>query len=201
MKRTLLIGTLLASAMAFAQTVVCVDMAVALEHHPNTPADRQLLKDTYDDYSKKRDALMAEVEAMQEELTQMVKEAQNPMLSAARSEELRNAAEAKFRALEEKKASAEDEMRQCTRSYEELTSRLSRRTIKDIQEKLAGYAKEKGYDIVIDRASVPYVSDKCDITNNVIVLCGGTVPKADTSKAGEELAKPETLAGPDDVAE
>lgn len=197
MKLTLLFSLLLSASLALATNVVSVDMAVVLEHHPNTPSDRQLLKDTYDDFSKKRDALSDEVTALQEALAQMVKEAQNPMLSAARSEELRNAAEAKYRELEEKKTSAEEEMRQCTRSYEELNSRLSRRTVKDIQEKIAAYAKEQGYDIVLDRASVPYVTPACDITNTVIVLCGGKVPES----AGEDLAKPETLAGPDDAAE
>jgi hypothetical protein len=95
-----------------------------------------------------------------------------------------------------------------------LERRLTKRTTEEVNELIAAYAKEQGYDAVIYKNVVPYVAAELDITQTVIGLCGGKpaakpakkaapaaavapaapAVKPDTSKAGSELAPPAKLS-------
>ena len=209
------------TAFAFAKGIAVVDMEKILEAHPNTPNDKKLLETTLDEYSKERDALRKVLEEKQAALEKMVKNAQNPMLAPAKAAELKKACESAYQDLEQARDNAEMQMQQRSRELSDLERRLIKRTTEEVNELIAAYAKEQGYDAVIYKNVVPYVADELDITQTVIGLCGGKpaakpakkaapaaapvaapaavapaapAVKQDTSKAGSELAPPAKLS-------
>lgn len=191
MKTKLLALAALCACAVSASTVAMVDMEKILEQHPNTPNDKQLLETTLAEFSKERDTLRAAIEAKQATLEKRAKEAQNPMLAPAKAEELRKSCEALYVSIQRETEAAEQKMAGRSRELSELEARLIKRTSKEIQAHIAAYAKEKGYDMVVYKNVVPYIKEELDITNQIIVLCGGRVEKEDTSKAADELAEPE----------
>lgn len=186
-------ATVLLAVAAFAQSIVVVDMEAVLAKHPNTPNDKKLLESTLADYSKERDALRAKLEAKQADVEKQMREAQNPMLAPAKAEELRTACQAAVRSLEEEGRAAEAQMAERSRTLSEMERKLIKRTTDEIQAHIAAYAKEKGYDLVVYKNLVPYVCPERDITDRIIVLCGGVPDKKDTSKSAKELKAPERM--------
>lgn len=193
MKTKLFTLAALCACLLSAQTVVTVDMEKILESHPNTPNDKQLLETTLAEFSKERDTLRDAIEAKQAELEKRVKEAQNPMLAPAKSDELRKSCEALYTTIQRETDAAEQKMASRSRELSELEARLIKRTSKEIQAHIAAYAKEKNYDMVVYKNAVPYVKAGLDITDQIIILCGGLPEKKDTSKGADELAAPETF--------
>lgn len=191
MKTKLLALAALCACAVSASTIVMVDMEKILERHPNTPNDKQLLETTLAEFAKERDTLRDAIEAKQMDLEKRVKEAQNPMLAPAKADELRKSCEALYATIQRDTDAAEQKMAARSRELSELEARLIKRTSKEIQAHIAAYSKEKGYDMVVYKNVVPYAKEELDITDQIIVLCGGKVEKKDTSKAADELAAPE----------
>lgn len=191
MKKTLLALSCLSACMLSAATLAVVDMETILSRHPNTPNDKQLLETTLAEFSKERDTLRDAIEAKQGELEKRVKEAQNPMLAPAKSDELRKSCEALYNTIQRETEAAEQKMASRSRELSELEARLIKRTTKEIQAHIAAYAKEKGFDLVLYKNVVPYVADPLDITDEIIVLCGGLPEKQPAGKAADELTPPE----------
>ncbi len=190
MKKLLAFTALFAVATAFAGKIAVVDMDVILEKHPNTPNDKKVLETTLADYSKERDALRDALEVKQSDLEKQVKEAQNPMLAPAKAAEMRKACEVAFRELERERLNAEKQMAERTRQLNEMENRFIKRTADEIHAHIEAYAKEKGYDAVLYKNVVPYVKPEFEITNQIIVLCGGMPDRKPTVKTAEELAAP-----------
>lgn len=178
---------------AFAQSIAVVDMEAVLAKHPNTPNDKKLLESTLADYTKERDALRAALEAKQADLEKQMQEAQNPMLAPAKAEELRKACQAAFESIENDRRAAEAQMAERSRTLSEMERKLIKRSTDEIQAHIDAYAKEKGYDLVVYKNMVAYVRPEQDITDRIIVLCGGVPDKKDTSKSAKELKAPERM--------
>ena len=174
-------------------SIVVVDMEAIIAHHPNTPNDKKLLEDTLAEFSQERDALRAAIKAKQADLEKQVQEAQNPMLAPAKADELRKACEAKFREIQRDTDAAEQKMASRSRELSDLEDRLLKRTTKEIQAHIAAYAKEKGFQVVLYKNMVPYVTPERDITDLIIVLCGGRPEPKDSSKGADELKPAATL--------
>ncbi len=190
---TLCALSLLISVAAFAQTLAVVDMEAVLAKHPNTPSDKKLLESTLADYSKERDALRDAIKAKEADLEKQVLEAQNPMLAPARAEELKRACQSAFEAIEEARRAAEAQMAERSRTLSEMERKLIKRTSEEIQAHIAAYAKEKGYDLVLYKNIVAYTNPAHDITDAIIVLCGGKPDKKSTAKSAKELKAPERM--------
>lgn len=196
MKQFLLCCALAGAAVLSAASVpsiVVVDMEAVIAHHPNTPSDKKLLEDTLAEFSQERDALRSAIKAKQAELEKQLKEAQNPMLAPAKVEEMRKACEAKYAELQRDTEAAEQKMAGRSRELSELEERLVKRTTKEIQAHIEAYAKEKGFQVVLYRNMVPYVVPERDITDLIIVLCGGKPEPKDPSKGADELKPAATL--------
>ncbi|MGN0885911.1 MAG: OmpH family outer membrane protein [Candidatus Spyradenecus sp.] len=174
-------------------SIVVVDMEAIIAHHPNTPNDKKLLEDTLAEFSQERDALRAAIKAKQADLEKQVQEAQNPMIAPAKAEELRKACEAKFREIQRDTDAAEQKMASRSRELSDLEDRLLKRTTKEIQAHIAAYSKEKGFQVVLYKNMVPYVTPERDITDLIIILCGGKPEPKDTSKGADELKPAATL--------
>lgn len=178
---------LLAAAAVWAEplTIAVVDMEAVLAHHPNTPNDKQTLEYTLAEFTQERDALRDTLRAKQEDLEKKVKEAQNPMLSPTKVEELRKVCEALYAEIQREGEAAEQKMAGRSRELSELEARLIKRTTQQIQTQIEAYAKEKGYSLVLYKNVVPYVTPELDITDRIIVLCGG---RPDTKPAVKPVA-------------
>lgn len=183
----------LSAAAVDVPEVVVVDMEVVLAHHPNTPNDKKLLEDTLAEFTQERDALRDAIKAKQADLEKQVKAAQNPMLAPAKVEELRKACEAKYAEIQRDTDAAEQKMASRSRELSELEARLIKRTSQEIQAHIAAYAKEKGYRLVVYKNVVPYAAPELDITDLIIVLCGGRPDKKPTAMPAEALAPAATF--------
>ncbi len=173
MKKSLTLAALFAVTVALAQSIVVVDMEEVLARHPNTGGDKKVLESTLEDYTQERNALRAELDRKQADLERKIKEAQNPMLAPAKAEELRKACEIAFRQLEQDQVAAENKMAERSRQLAEMEKRLVKRTSDEILRKISDYAILQGYDLVLYKNLVPYVTTELDITDKIIVLCGG----------------------------
>ena len=193
MKKILFALTLTFTAVLSALPIAIVDMEAVLAHHPNTPNDKKLLEDTLADFTKERDALREALKAKQADFDKQLKEAQNPMLAPAKVEELRKQCEAKYAELQQESEAAERKMASRSRELSDLEARLVKRTAQAIQAQIAAYAKEKGYSVVVYKNAVAYSEPTLDITNPIIVLCGGQPDKVDKAKESKELKAPEKL--------
>ncbi|MGN0890696.1 MAG: OmpH family outer membrane protein [Candidatus Spyradenecus sp.] len=187
------LGCALTAAAASVPSIVVVDMEAIIAHHPNTPNDKKLLEDTLAEFTQERDTLRAAIKAKQSDLEKQVQEAQNPMLAPAKADELRKACEAKFREIQRDTDAAEQKMAGRSRELSDLEDRLLKRTTKEIQAHIAAYSKEKGFQVVLYKNMVPYVTPERDITDLIIVLCGGKPEPKDTSKGADELKPAATL--------
>ena len=188
-----LAAALFATAAFASQTIVVVDMEAVLAKHPNTAGDKKLLESTLADYTKERDELRREIELRKAELERKAQEAQNPMLAPAKAEELRKACQADYEQIEALAEKGEAQMAERSRTLTEMERKLIQRSTDEIQEHIAAYAKEKGYALVLYKNLVPYVEAKYDITDQIIILCGGLPDRKSTAKDASELKAPATL--------
>ncbi len=187
-----LLPTLLVTA-AFAQNIVVVDMEAVLAKHPNTPAHKKVLESTLADYTKERDALRQALDAKRADFEKQVQAAQNPMLAPAKADELKRACQAAYEQLEREGRAAEERMAERSRTLSEMERKLIDSTVEEIQAQIQAYAKERGYDLVLYKEAVAFARPEQDITDRVIVLCGGTPEKKEkkaTVKEAKELKAP-----------
>ncbi len=192
MKHLLTLACMFATALLCAQKIVVFDMEVVLEKHPNTPKDKEQLELTMADYSKERDVLREELMKKDELLRKKAQEMQNPMLAPVKVEELRKECMALQAELENAATAAENQMRRRAQDLSELEKRLIKRTTDEVLAHVNAYAKEKGYDLVLYKNVVPYCADALDITDHVIVLCGGKPDAEAEAKEGASLPPPAT---------
>lgn len=189
------LSALMLAATVCASNIAVIDMETILEAHPNTPNDKKLLETTLEDYSEERDALRAKLEEKQAALEKMMQSAQNPMLAPAKVAELKAKCEKAYMELEEQRMKAEEQMQARSRELSELERRLIKRTSEEVTEHVKAYAKAKGYDAVIYKNMVPYISEALDITDEIIALCGGKVaPKAEAAAEKPAKATPKATA-------
>ncbi len=199
MKVCLTFALSLLAMISFAKGIAVVDIEAVLDKHPNTPNDKKVLESTLEDYSKERDTLRESLDAKQADLEKRIKEAQNPMLAPAKAEELRKACEKTFRQLERDRANAEAQMAERSRQLSEMENRFIKRTTEEIHTHIESYAKKKDYDMVLYKNVVPHLKPEFDITNQIIILCGGkpdTKPEVITESKPTSGKKAEPLKAP-----
>ncbi len=189
MKACLTLALSLIAALSFAKGIAVVDMELVLDKHPNTASDKKVLDSTLEDYSKERDTLRDALDAKQADLEKRIKEAQNPMLAPAKAEELRKSCETAYRQLERDRMNAENQMAERARQLTEMENRFIKRTSEEIISHIEAYAKKKDIDIVLYKNVVPYLKADYDITNQIIILCGGK-PDAKPETTEAEAPKP-----------
>lgn len=188
-KQFALLSALLCTTL-MAQKIAVVDIDTVLEHHPNTKGDRQTLELTLEEYATERDGLLADIKKREEELEALAKQLQNPMLAQTKLEELQKKGETLFAELNQAKQNAEIQVAKRRKDLQELDARLVRRSTKDVIEKIDAYAKEQGYDLILDKRNVPFVTNAYEVTNDIITRCGGTLPKTTPTVEEKPLEQP-----------
>ena len=156
-----------------------VNLETLIKNHPNHESNRTLVKSTADDYRKKMESRQEQAKALMEEGKKIQSDYQNPMLSAAAKTDLQK----KMDGLQRKLYALQQEMRADDQHYQEeladLQQRLFKIEKKDIEAKIAVFAKEKGYDMILDVAACGFSKPELDVTDDILKAMGVEKPKTD----------------------
>jgi len=181
MKRIVACACVMAAAwVASAEMKVgTVNLETLIKNHPSHESNRTLVKSTADDYRKKMEARQEQAKALMEEGKKIQSDYQNPMLSTAAKADLQR----KMEGLQRKLYAAQQEMRADDQHYQEeladLQQRLFKIEKKEIEEKITAFAKEQGYDMIVDVAACGFSKPEFDVTDAVLKTMGVEKPKAD----------------------
>lgn len=156
-----------------------VSLETLIKSHPNHESNRTLVKSTADDYRKKMEARQEQVKALMEEGRKIQTDWQNPMLSASAKADLQR----KIEGIQRKLYSAQQDMRaedqRCQEELADLQQRLFKIEKKDIEAKIAEFAKEQGYDMIVDVAACGFSKPELDVTEDILKKMGVGKPKAE----------------------
>ena len=167
---------LAAAAAAFAASadmkLGTVDMVLLVRNHPNYDANKELLSSTDKDYQKKLGAIKSEGEKMQAEGKQLAEQLRNPMLAdKAKGDIERQLADLQQKLLGVEQRYRSEAMR-CRQDLQDLEGRLLKTTTDDLRRRLAKFAEDKGYDMVLDRSAAPFAKAQYDVTDQMLSAMG-----------------------------
>ena len=154
-----------------------VNLETLIKNHPNHESNRTLVKSTADDYRKKMEERQEQAKSLVDECKKMQSDWQNPMLSATAKSDLQK----KLDGIQRRLFTIQQEMRADDQHYQEeladLQQRLFKIEKKDIEAKIAAFAKEQGYDLIVDAAACGFSKPELDVTDAVLKLMGVDKPK------------------------
>ncbi len=190
MKKTVIAMFVAASLAAVADLkVATVNMVHLVELHPTHESNKALVKSTNDDYKAKLDAKQDALRALAEEMKKIYDDMQNPMLSATAKADFQK----KLEALQQKGNAARQELLRADQHYREEMNDLETRLIKletsDIRAKISAYAKEKGYDLILDATMAAYANDSLDVTDDILRAMKVDPAKRKTLKSKEKTSE------------
>ena len=149
-----------------------VDMVLLVRNHPNYDSNKELLSSTDKDYQKKLGAIKEEGEKMQSEGKQLAEQLRNPMLAdKAKGDIERQLADIQQKLIGVEQRYRSEAMR-CRQDLQDLEGRLLKTTTDDLRRRLAKFAEDKGYDIILDRSAAPYAKASLDVTDLVLATMG-----------------------------
>lgn len=185
MKTTLSLLAALAASSVMAARFGTVDMFKLVRNHPNYESNKSLLETTERDHKKKLDALKDEVQAIQDEGRKISDQLRNPMLSAAAKQKIeKDLIDIQNRFLAGQQNLRAEAMRS-QQDLQDLEARLLKTTTADIKKRIAGFARENGYSLVLDSAAAVYSQESFDVTEAVLGEMGVKTAKAE-EKAEEK---------------
>ena len=169
MKKTVIALAILASLSAFADLKIgTVNMIHLVELHPTHESNKALVKSSNDDFKAKLDEKQDALKAMLDDARKTYDDLQNPMLSASAKAD----AQKKLDGMQQKVNAARQDLIRSEQNYRETMNDLETRLLKmetsDIRAKISVYAKEKGYDLVIDSTMAAYANDDLDVTDDIL---------------------------------
>lgn len=169
MKKTVVALTILASLAGIADLKIgTVNMIHLVELHPTHESNKTLVKSSNDDFKAKLDEKQDALKAMLDEARKTYDDLQNPMLSASAKAD----AQKKLDGMQQKVNAARQDLIRSEQNYRETMNDLETRLLKmetsDIRAKISVYAKEKGYDLVIDSTMAAYANDSLDVTDDIL---------------------------------
>ena len=180
MKKLIVCICAVAAAAASAELkFATVNLDTLIKNHPNHESTRTLVKSTADDYRSKMEARQEQAKTLIEEGKKMQSDWQNPMLSPSAKADLQK----KLDGIQRKLLAAQQEMRADDQHYQDeladLQQRLFKIEKKDVETKIAEFAKEQGYDIIFDVAACGFAKPELDVTDAVLKKMGVDKPKTD----------------------
>ncbi len=149
-----------------------VDMVLLIRNHPNYDSNKELLSSTDKDYQKKLGVIKSEGEKMQAEGKQLAEQLRNPMLADKAKADL----EKQLIDLQQKLIAIEQRYRaeavRCRQDLQDLEGRLLKTTSDDLRRRIAKFAEEKEYDLIIDKSAAPFARPSYDVTDAVLIAMG-----------------------------
>lgn len=179
MKKTLF-GVVLALSCAASAGVkiATVDIMKLARNHADYERNRSFLSGKDKDLKEKLDSIKAEGETLQAEGRKMAEQFRNPMLNAKMKADL----EKKLSDIQQKLLAIEQRYRaegmRGRQDIQEDENRMLKATTDDLRRRISAYAKEKGYNLVLDKNAVPYCDQTFDITDAVLKTMGVDPAKA-----------------------
>ena len=178
MKKVLTMVAVAGAAMVAQAKIGTVDMLKLVRNHASYETNKTLLTETQNDYQKNIDRIKDEIDSLQEEGKKLTEKVRNPMLAAKAKEQL----EKELGAVQNKYIAAQQKFRsEAMRSEQELAdleARLLKTTTEDLQKKITAFAKENGYEMIVNVTACPYASPEIDVTAAVLKAMGVDVEKA-----------------------
>lgn len=193
MKKLILFTALAAATTVFADLKIgTVDMMSLVRNHSSYEPNKKLLTETEKDYTKKLDAMKAELDEIQEEGKNMTDQLRNPLLSQGSKTKL----EKDLMDIQNKFITAQQriraEMLRSQQDLQDLEGRLLKATTEDLREKVNAFAAANKYDLIVDITAAPFASEKLDVTPAILKSMGvdpeNTVEKLAERKAAEKTA-------------
>ncbi len=189
---------------AFAETkIATIDLEKVVRLHPNTASDKKLLEKTLQDYTQEADALEAAAVAARKEFEAVAADMRNPALGEKAKKKAEEEARAKFEAAKQAEQAAIEKKRSLQRNLTDQEVRMLKRTLDEIEDVIAKYAKDNGVSAVLPTSgaklgiapAVFWTDDSLDITAEIMkIMKIEDVPEeAEADKATE--AKSEEKAG------
>ena len=149
-----------------------VSLETLIKNHPSHESNRTLVKSTADDYRKKMEVRQEQAKSLMEEGKKMQSDWQNPMLSSAAKADLQK----KLEDIQRKLFAAQQEMRADDQHYQDeladLQQRLFKIEKKDAEAKINEFAKEQGYDMIVDKAACGFSKPELDVTDAILKKMG-----------------------------
>ena len=194
MKKLILLTALAAATTAFADLKIgTVDMMSLVRNHSSYEPNKKLLTETEKDYTKKLDAMKAELDEIQEEGKNMTDQLRNPLLSQGSKTKL----EKDLMDIQNKFITAQQriraEMLRSQQDLQDLEGRLLKATTEDLREKINAFAAANKYDLIVDITAAPFASAKLDVTP-AILKSMGVDPENAVEKLAERKAAEKTAA-------
>ena len=174
MKKAMIAGLCVAAALVASaeMKVGTVNLETLIKNHPNHDSNRKLVKSTADDYRAKMESRQEQAKALMEDGKKIQSDYQNPMLSAAAKSDLQK----KMEGLQRKLYTLQQEMRADDQHYQEeladLQQRLFKIEKKDVEAKITEFAKEQGYDLIVDVAACGFSKPELDVTDAILKAMG-----------------------------
>ncbi len=173
MKKSILLIAVAASIAAFADVKIgTVNMIQLVRLHPSHETNRNLVKSTDKDYKAKLDGRQDALRAIADEGKKAQEDLNNPMLSASAKAE----AQKKLEDVQQRFIAAQQDLRSTAQHYQnelsDLESRLLKLETEDIRAKITAFAKDNGYDLILDSTTVGYANEKFDVTDDILKALG-----------------------------
>lgn len=188
MKKLALITFAAVATAAFADMKIgTVDMMALVRNHSSYEPNKKLLTETEKDYTKKLDAIKAELEEIQEEGHKLEEQLQSPLLAqnakAKMTKEMRDI-QNKFLSGQQRLRS---EMMRSQQDLQDLEGRLLKATTEDLRARIDAFAEKGGYDLIVDVTAAPFAKKSLDVTPLLLKAMGVDPEKAlkDSSDEGK----------------
>ncbi len=185
------LAVMAAMAVSAELKIASVNMMELVAFHPRHDDDKKLLKSKDAEYKKRLEEKRDAIDKIEKEFREAQQEAQNPMLT----DSAKKLAYAKLEDLQKRGIAAQGEYRSSAQDYQadlqKLETDLLRAITSSIRETIESFAKDKGYDVVLDATTTPYISKSVDVTDDVLKLFGvdGEAKRAAAKKEMEEQSK------------
>ena len=148
--------------------IATVNMVDLVKLHPSYETNKALLKSTDKDYKAKLDKRQDEIKAIADEGKKAQEDLSNPMLSAS----AKAAAQKKLEGVQRRYIAARQDMEAEVRRYQSELSDLEARLMKlqtdEIRAKISAYAKENGYDMIIDSTMLAFSKESLEVTDDIL---------------------------------
>ena len=192
MKRIAIALACVTGLAAFADMkIATVNMVDLVKLHPSYETNKALLKSTDKDYKAKLDKRQDEIKAIADEGKKAQEDLSNPMLSAS----AKASAQKKLEGVQRRYIAARQDMEAEVRRYQselsDLEARLMKLQTEEIRAKITAYAKEKGYDLIIDSTMLAFSKESLEVTDDILRAMNVDPAKRKTLKdeKPEEKAK------------
>ncbi|MGI6098295.1 MAG: OmpH family outer membrane protein [Lentisphaerae bacterium] len=194
----ILLATACLAGTVFGQapTIAVVDLEELVSLHPNTAADKKLLEQTLKEFTAEKEELKERFEKARDAFEEAVKEVQNPALSEKAKKKAEDEALKRRTAALNAEREMSERVRALQRQLTEQEVRMLKRTASEIEDAIAGYARAKKIDLVLQLpgeklgavSGVLYAAPPLNITTNIMTLLG-IRPEA-AEKPSAEAGKP-----------